>query len=226
MNQQIKIALVDDHTLFRRGLVKLIHGINEKRYFILFEADDGKDFISKLDKRALPDIVIMDIEMPNMDGFETVLWLRNHYPQVDVIVVSMIDSEDAVIRMLKLGVKGYLSKHIEPEDLSAALRAVASKNFHYTDFITGKLIHSVQSQAGSLISNQDQNTLSLGQLTEREREFIRHACTEATYDEIAAKMYVSPKTVDGYREAVFKKMNARNRVGLVIHAIKNKLVTL
>ena len=226
--QQVKIAIVDDHNLFRKGLVKLINAIGDKRYFILFEAKDGAEMIAQIDRKALPDIVIMDIEMRGMGGFEAVHWLRNNYPDILILVVSMIDSEDAIIRMLKLGVKGYLSKDIETEDLAAALKTLTQKGYYYTDFITGRLISSLQS-AGHGEQAGDRPVFKpevWHKLNEREREFINHACTEMTYEEIAGRMYLSPKTIEGYREAVFRKMNVRNRVGLVIAAIKHKLVTL
>ena len=227
MNQQVKIAIVDDHNLFRKGLIKLINGINDKRYFILFEAENGSDLISKLDKKILPDIIIMDIEMPGMNGFEAVSWMARHYPDIRILVISMVESEDAIVRMLKLGVKGYLSKDIETEDLAGALRAITDKGFYYTDFITGKLIHSLQN--GTTTTSKNENNLLQPEiwqrLNQREREFINHACSEMTYEEIASKMHLSPKTIDGYREAIFRKTEVKNRVGLVLFAIRNKLVS-
>lgn len=220
-NQQIKIGIVDDHNLFRKGLIKLIHAINDKRYFILFEAENGNDLISRLDRKALPDIVIMDIDMPEMGGYEAVKWLQDHYPDIAILVISMVDTEEAIVRMIKLGVKGYLSKDIETEDLAAALKSIANKKFHYTDFISGKLIHSVKNEEEA----DPEEKLAL-KLTEREREFIAYACSEMTYDEIADKMYISPKTVDNYRESVFKKINVKTRVTLALFAVKHKLVSI
>jgi two-component system, NarL family, invasion response regulator UvrY len=226
-NQQIKIALLDDHNLFRKGLIKLINGMNQRQFHILFEAANGQELIAKLDKKALPDIVIMDIEMPGMSGFETVAWLQDHYPDINVLVVSMIETEEAIIRMLKMGVKGYLSKDIEPDDLLAAIKAIASKGYYYTDFITGKLIHSIKT-GGNNPETPDQflQDKVWKSLNEREREFIRLACSELTYEEIAKQMHVSPKTVEGYRDSVFRKMDVKNRPGMIIFAIKHKLVSI
>ena len=226
-NQQIRIAIVDDHNLFRKGLVKLINAINDKRYFILFEAKDGTDMISKIDHKALPDIVLMDIEMQGMNGFECVHWLQNTYPDILILVISMVETEDAIIRMLKLGVKGYLSKDIETEDLAAALLAITNKGYYYTDFITGKLIGSLRTSKTVADDEQAINKAEVWyKLTEKEREFLGLACSELTYDEIAKKMFLSPRTIEGYREAVFKKLNVKNRVGMAIVAIKYKLVTI
>lgn len=223
---QIKIVVVDDHKLFRKGLIKLINSINDKRYFILFEAENGNDLIAKLDRKALPDVVIMDIEMPSFDGFQTVSWLRTHFPDIKVLVLTMKDSDSALIRMLKLGVKGFLSKDIEPEDLGAALSAITSKGYYYTEALTGKLIHSIQSEQLTNEENEAPGRNLLFSLSEREREFLKYVCTELKYDEIAALMHLSTKTIDNYREALFKKFNVKNRIGLVVYVIKNRIIDI
>ncbi len=224
---QVKLAIVDDHKLFRKGLEKLIDLDENPQYLILFEAEDGADMIRKIDKKALPDIVIMDIEMPGMDGYETVAWLQDHYPSVQVLVVSMVEKEDAILRMIRLGVKGYLSKDIEPADLHAALKSLAKGNYHYTDFLTGKLIHSVMNADKNGHSATVSPAISISTLTPREREFVKYACTtELNYQQIADKMFVAHKTVDGYRESVFDKLKVKSRMGLMLFALKNDLVTI
>ena len=225
---QIRIAIVDNHNLFRKGLIKLINAINDYKYFILFEANNGKDMIERLDRKALPDIIIMDVDMPGgMDGFETVYWLKNTYPDIAVLVITMFEDEDTIIRMLKLGAKGYLSKDIEIADLAAALRAIVQKGYFYTEFVTGKLIHSVQNEnKGDREDGPVSKAEVWHKLTERERAFIILAVSELTYEEVAGKMFVSPKTVEGYRESVFKKLGVKSRVGLTIAAIKYKLAVI
>src|SRR6266536_5097208 len=96
---QIKLAIVDDHNLFRKGLITLINLADKNNYIVVFEAENGKDLMTKLDKKVLPDIILMDIDMPDMDGFETVLWLQEHYPSISILVVSMIEKEEAIVRM-------------------------------------------------------------------------------------------------------------------------------
>jgi two-component system, NarL family, invasion response regulator UvrY len=222
-----KIAIADDHPLFRKGLIKLL---DEDRYELLFDVDNGKALMDRLQLPGtpLPDIVIMDIEMPEVNGFEAVSWLRNHYPDVKVLVVSMVDQEEAIVKMLKMGVKGYLSKHMEPEDLHAALRSIIQKDYYYTDFVTNKLVHSLQSEAKGMVDAHVtlHNHELWDSLNGKQKEFIRYACTEMIYDEIANIMCVSPKTIDGYRDAVFEKLGVKNRVGLVLYAIKHKLVSI
>lgn len=221
-NQTIKLALVDDHKLFRRGLKSLID-ILGPQYTVIFEADNGKDLQRKLSTDTTPDIILLDINMPEMDGISTVKWLTTTYPLIKVLVVSMIEKEDTVVSMLKLGVKGYLCKDVEPKELSEALISVYNKGFYYTDFITGKLLHSIQQEKnGEML--KDFNTFN--QLNEREKEFLKLACSELTYSDIASKMSLSPKTIDGYRNALFEKLNIKSRVGLALYAVKNGLIQL
>lgn len=214
----IKLALIDDHTLFRKGLISLIEMVGN-HYEISFEADNGLQLQQRISRDHPPDIVIMDVSMPGMDGFASVEWLSDHFPQVKVLVVSMIEKEETIVRMLKLGVKGYLCKDVEPKELGEALIAIMNKGFYYTDFITGKLVHSLQN-AG------DNSPDALPVMNERERSFLQLACSELTYSEIATKMFLSPKTIDGYRDSLFEKLNVKSRVGLALYAVKHGLVRL
>lgn len=226
--KQIKIALVDDHNLFRKCLSNFIEAEEQGNYFVLFDAHNGKDLIRKIDKERLPDVIIMDIDMPGMDGFATVEWLQQHYPSIQILVVSMIENEEAIVKMIKLGVKGYLSKDIDPDDLHKALEEVSKGEYHYTNFLTGKLIHSVLKGSNEVEPDGIANTPEhkWNKLTKREKEFVELACTELTYSEIAARMFVAAKTVEGYREAVFEKLEIRNRIALVLFAIKNGIIKL
>ncbi|MES1249933.1 MAG: response regulator transcription factor [Chitinophaga rupis] len=223
--KQVKLALVDDHNLFRKGLIKLINlADKENKYHILFEADNGNDLKEKLNQRALPDIVLMDIDMPEMDGYESVEWMRKNYPDISILVVSMFDSEEAIIKMLRMGVKGYLSKHIEVEDMHAALESIGKKGFYYSDSVAGVMAQIIQGNtSGEEIRNggRIKNNLS-----ENEAEFLNLACTELTYQQIADKMKLSPKTIDGYREALFVRFNVKSRVSLAMYAVKNELVKI
>ncbi len=217
----MRLALVDDHKLFRRGLINLIELVCSDCE-ILFEADNGVDLQLKINKDNEPDIMLMDINMPQMDGFASVQWTNENFPLVKILVVSMIEKEESIVRMLKLGVKGYLSKDVEPEVLGEALHAIMNKGFYYTDFITGKLVHSLQNGNDKATAK----SAALALMTEPEKEFLQLACSEFTYNEIAARMYKSPKTIDGYRNSLFEKFNAKSRVGLVIYAIRHGLVQL
>jgi two-component system, NarL family, invasion response regulator UvrY len=222
-NEQINIAIVDDHNLFRKGLIKLISLVDsERKYVILFEAENGINLQEQLKREPLPHIVLMDINMPDMDGFEAVDWLRRNYPDISILVVSMIESEEAILRMLRMGVKGYLSKDIEVEDMHRALEAISGKGYYYSEFVSGVM-------AQNLLDNSYENTVKPKKkpdLNQNELEFIRLACTEMTYHQIADKMNLSPKTIDGYRESLFHKFNVKSRVSLAMYAVKNGMVEL
>lgn len=192
------------------------------QYTVIFEADNGKDLQTKLTPENTPDILLLDINMPEMDGFSTVKWLNIHYPLIKTLVVSMIEKEETVVNMLKLGIKGYLCKDVEPKELSEALHSVYNKGFYYTDFITGKLLYSIQQEGGEGYGGSHTSA----SFNEREREFLKLVCSELTYNDIAVKMSLSPKTIDGYRNALFEKLNIKSRVGLALYAVKHGLVQI
>jgi len=212
------IVLVDDHSLLRIGLAQLLQSIG---FTVVFEADDGKEFIDKLQRSTLPDVVLMDINMPVMDGFETTQWLKLNHPDIKVLALSMYDNESSIIRMLKCGAKGYILKDSEPAELKAAIDDLVSKGYYYSDLVSGKLIHAINK-----IEDEGSAMHTFVNLNERETDFLKYACTELTYKEIADKMFVSPRTIDGYRDALFEKLHLKTRVGLVMYAIKNGLVTV
>ena len=212
------IVLIDDHSLLRIGLAQLVESLGNT---VLFEADDGKEFIQKLDKTNLPDVVLMDINMPEMDGFQTTRWLKENHPGVHVLALSMYDNETSIIRMLKCGAKGYILKDAEPAELRAAIDAVVSKGFYYSDLVSGKLMHAINK-----MDDESGDLKSLAPLNDRETDFLKYSCTELTYKEIADKMFVSPRTIDGYRDALFEKLHVKTRVGLVMYAIRNGIVTV
>lgn len=215
--EPIKVALADDHILLRNGLASLINGF--EGYVVLFEANDGQQLIDKIQKDNPPDLVLLDINMPVKDGFETASWLKQHYPLMKILALSMYDNEPSIIKMMRNGAKGYLLKDTEPKEFKLALDAVMQKGFYYSEMVTGKLIHAVNN-----MDDSPQQQSSFTKLNERETEFLKFACTEMTYKEIADKMNLSPRTIDGYRDALFEKLNIKTRVGLVMYAIKNGIV--
>lgn len=219
INFKPSVVLVDDHVLLRNGLATLIRSFGE--YSVLFEAGNGNDFIRQLKPRTLPDIVLLDINMPDMDGYETALWLRRHHPEIKILALSMYDTDNSIIRMLKNGVKGYILKDSDPSELKIALESVIHKGFYYSEMVTGKLIHTINT-----LDVPDHQVRHVLTLNDRELEFLKLVCSECTYKEIAEQMYLSPRTIDGYRDTLFEKLNVKTRVGLVLYAIRNGIVAL
>jgi DNA-binding NarL/FixJ family response regulator len=212
-SKKIQVAIVDDHNLLRKALAKLISSFDN--YSVLFEGDSGREIKTKIGQHIVPDIILLDVNMPDMDGYETVRWLHKNYPQVKVLALSMFSDENTIIRMLRLGAKGYILKNIEPEELKLALDSIMKKDFYLSDYISGKIISGLHKDLG----NPDDEV----QLSDKEKEFLRLVCSELTYKDIADKMFVSHRTVDNYRNTLFDKLKVRSRVGLVMFAIKHGL---
>lgn len=206
----IQIVLVDDHRLFRSGIAALINSI--PGYHIAYEASNGIELSRKITPKTKPDIILLDINMPQMNGVDTANWLKTHYPDVKIIVLSMFEDAEKVLAMLRLGVKGYLLKDAEPHEFEQALHKVANNEVYFPQFVTKHLVHNFNNEPDKI------------KLNNREIEFLKLASTELTYKEIADQMCISARTVDGYRDQLFDKLEIKSRVGLVLYAIKSKLI--
>jgi len=212
------IAIIDDHRLVAEAFSDLIRKFND--YDVLFVAENGRDLLTQLRHgKCLPDIALVDLHMPEMDGFETAIQLRQLYPGIRVIALSMTDREEHIVSMVRNGARGYLLKGCRPAELRQALNDVMMKGFYYSEFLTRQLIRRLNAPepAEPVVSFK---------LNGREQDFLKMACSELTYNQIADRMCVSPRTVDGYREVVFQKMSVRSRVGMVIEAVRHGLVEL
>ncbi|MEZ0608094.1 response regulator [Fibrella sp. WM1] len=211
------VAIVDDHRLLAQALADLINRLDD--YTILFCAENGQDLFRKLETQAVPDLVLLDVNMPIMNGLDTAIQLRERYPALRVIALSMLDDEQTVVQMMQHGTRGYLLKGCHPHELRQALDDVRDKGVYSSAFLTGHLLGQLSRPTLTPAPVEVKSSLS-GRLNDRERHFVKLACSELTYVEIADKMCVSPRTVDGYREAVFEKLQVKTRVGLVMEAIK------
>jgi len=212
------LALIDDHLLMRNGLSGLISKLGHR---VILEAGNGAEMIDRLNPAQLPEIVLLDVSMPVMNGYETARWLTEHYPEIRILALSMQVQEGAIIRMIKAGARGYLLKDADPQQLQEAIHEVLSKGFYFSDLVNGKLIHAISSP------DEKMKALNiLDSLSERELLFLKYACSELTYKAIADKLCISPRTVDGYRDVLFEKLQIKTRVGLALFAIKNEIVTL
>ena len=177
---------------------------------------NGQELIDRFSEspKNIPNVVLMDINMPIMNGIETTAWINKTHPDVNVMALSVEDENNTILKMLKAGAVGYLLKDTEKSVLEKALTEIVENGFYHTKSVTNLLMKSI---SGSM----DEQMV----LKDREIEFLKLACTEMTYKEVADKMFLSPKTIDGYRNNLFIKLNVRNRVGLVMYAIRNKIYT-
>jgi two-component system, NarL family, invasion response regulator UvrY len=216
---QLSVALVDDHSMLRNGLAILVNDLDG--YEVVLQSDDGLEFTNTIIQQKLsPDIILLDVSMPQMDGFETAKWISTNLPLAKILVLSMFDDEKSIIKMIRNGAKGYILKDSEPQELEIALNDIVHKGYHYSDLVNGKLIHAVNKLDEQTEAEQK------SKLTNREIEFLKLSCSEMTYKEIANIMYLSVRTIEGYRDNLFIKLNLKTRVGLVLYAIKNKIFEL
>ena len=215
-----QIALVDDHTLLRNGLAALVNSF--AGYSVLFEAANGKEFIQQLKNYPAPDIVLLDITMPEMNGLETAEWMKKNLPTAKILVLSVMDIDTMIISMLKRGARGYILKDSKPAVFKEALDNIRDTGFYMNELVSNKMLNYVTHS-----DEKAQEEISLiSHLTENELTFLQLACTEMTYKEIAQKMELSPRTIDGYRDELLKKLKVQTRIGLVIFAIKHGLYKL
>lgn len=214
----VKIAMVDDHILLRDALANIVNDFPECSITLL--ASHGKELLDKLQPSNMPDLVLLDLNMPELDGYETARRLRSEYPALLVMVLTMYDSEIALIQLLQAGVRGFLKKDIHPSELKYAIQSVIHTGYYYSHNTTGRLVNLFKNEGGK--KNLPPNIV----LSRNELEFLKLASTDLTYKEIAARMHISPRTVDNYRDTLFFKLNVKSRVGLAIYAIKSGIVTL
>lgn len=205
------VVIVDDHLLFARALENLVNTFDH--FKVLYHVKNGQEFLQQLNvEENVPDIALIDVNMPVMNGIETMQKLYDKHPDVKVLALSMDDDEGTIIKMIRAGAKGYLLKDIHPDVFHNALNDVIHKGFYYSDRITNTVMNSLHKKEMPEVH-----------LKEREIEFLKLVCTEKTYKEIASDMFLSPKTIDGYRESLFEKLQVKSRIGLVTYAIKNNL---
>ncbi|MCB9234512.1 MAG: response regulator transcription factor [Bacteroidia bacterium] len=212
------LIIVDDHQMFAEALADII--ARDTDFKVLCTVRNGRELLQKLQPGApVPGLVLLDLNMPEMDGHATALHLREHFPAIKFMVLSMNGEEDDILKMLKAGCCGYILKEAPRSELKMALQMVFERGYYHSDLVANLLVQSLY--GGS--AGQEANPLSL---SEREKEFLPLACTELTYKEIADKMCVAERTVDGYRESLFQKLGVKSRVGLAIFAVRNGLVEI
>lgn len=212
----IQVSLVDDHILLRDALAETIENFEECK--VVGVAADGKEMQQILERGVIPDLVLLDLNMPVMDGYEAAQWLHTHHPEVRTLILTMYDSEVALIRLLQYGVRGFLRKDIHPFELRAAITAVMKDGYYYSHRTTGKLASLFQK------SFEENLPVERVMLSDMDIEFLKLASTDMTYKEIAGKLNISVRAVDGFRDSLFDRLEVKSRVGLAIFALKNGLI--
>lgn len=213
---KIKVAIADDQQLFRKGIISLLKEFEE--IDIVFEAGDGKDLLNQLANGTVPDVILLDIEMPLMNGIEALKKIKSKGYASKVIILTMHDEEEMVIHLIEMGANGFLPKNEDIENVVSAIKSVIESDYYFNDKFSKGMLRS-------LISNEKITPkFNYNQLSDIETEIARLICEELTNKEIAAKLDLSPRSVDGHRERILKKIGAKNTAGIVMYAYKCKLI--
>jgi DNA-binding NarL/FixJ family response regulator len=209
---KISVGIVDDHKLFLKSLSLLLSGL--ENFTVSLEALNGKDLEDKMrNTQAVPDIMLIDVSMPIMDGIATASWLSQHYPSIKLVALSVSDSDKTIIAMFKAGCCAYLLKDTHPTDFENALNQIYTKGYYNSD-------------ASNINYRRLLRAEETIQISENEQKFLQLACSDLTYKQIAAEMNKSERTIDGYRESLFTKLAVQSRVGMALEAIRKDLVKL
>jgi DNA-binding NarL/FixJ family response regulator len=212
---KIKIAIADDYKIFREGL-KVSLGQDDNMQIIL-EADNGEDLIKAIESNQ-PDVIIMDLKMPIMDGMEATQLVRKKYPGIKILVVSMYEDDKFIIHLMEIGANGYLLKNAEPDEIRKAIYAVHENGYYFNDLVNKALLKKL------VIKNNIKPSFNENiDLTERELEVLKLICEEKTAAEIAKQIFLSPRSVEGIRQRLIEKIGVRNTAGIVMFAVKNGL---
>lgn len=212
-DKPVTVAIADDHALMRSALANLITSSNNN-YKVCIEAKNGKDLLDQLDRVGLTDIILLDISMPVMDGFETMSILNKKYSHPNVIAFTVHDNQSAILQMSLLGVKGYLYKSLDHHEILTTINTVVKDGQYFSAEVKKQL----------QLATQNDLPRKIASLKTRELSFLKHLCKGMTYKEIAAAMHVSAYTVEDYRDALFKKFEMKSKTELVLFALQHKIV--
>lgn len=216
-NSVCSICIVDDHTSYRKGLKLLLELF--PNYKVLFIAANGKDFIDQLKQHTIPDIVLLDINMPEMDGYATANWIRKNHPEIKILTLSSMDDELNILRMIQNGANGYLLKDADTDEIEKALLEVQTEGYYYADDIKKIVLKNTPN-----LGNPHSEVNLINSLTPLEIELLDIFCSDYNYTEIAKMMHKSFQSIDKHRELLFAKFGVSSRVGLVVQAIKKGII--
>ncbi|WP_435353885.1 response regulator [Emticicia sp. SJ17W-69] len=213
---KIQIAVVDDHSLFRKGMISILQQVID--FEVVMEATNGQEFLDKLPTQAI-DVVLMDLQMPVLDGIKTTEIVRAKYPETKVLILSMHDEDQFVLHLMEIGANGYLLKDTDPEEVEKAIRKVYETDIYFSDFVSKIMLRKMnrKTQQENKIFNYKTD------LSERELQVLKYICEGLTTAEIGDIVALSPRTVEGHRLRMMEKLGLKNTAGLVAFAIRNNL---
>ncbi len=214
--KKIKVVITDDHKLFRKGVVALLSDLDFVN--VIGDAENGIELLNLLSvSNSLPDVILLDIHMPEMDGIEAQKKIREIYPDIKIIILTMQDDEQLILHLIEEGVDGYLLKNADPDEMELAIKRVVNKGLYFSSDITELIVRGIS-------KNKASENYEL--INDKELVVLKLLCREKTAAEIAAEINLSVRTIEGYRKKLMEKSGARNLAGLVVFAIKNELVTI
>jgi len=213
---KIKIAIADDYKIYRDGLKVGLSA--DENLTVIAEADNGEDLLKELETHS-PDVILMDLKMPIMDGMEATKLVRKKYPSIKVLVVTMYEDDKFIIHLMENGANGYLLKNTEPDEIRKSIYAVYENGYYFNDVVNKALLKKLVLK-NNLKPSFNQNI----ELTERELEVLKLICGEKTAAEIGKEIFLSPRSVEGIRQRLIEKVGVRNTAGLVMFAVKNGMV--
>lgn len=212
----IKIAIADDYTIYRDGLK--IGLTQDENLEVMLEAGDGEDLIKGIETK-MPDVIIMDLKMPVMDGMEATKHIKKKYPDMKILVVTMYDDEKFVIHLMEIGANGYLLKNAEAEEIRKAIYSVHETGYYFNNIVSNALLKKL------VIKGNIKPSFKEGvELTEREQDVLKLICAEKTANEMGKQLFLSPRSVEGIRQRLIDKVGVRNTAGLVMFAVKNGII--
>lgn len=220
MKNTIKIAIADDEQLFRKGISFLLE--KETSFEVILEAENGQQLIDAINPESFPDIILMDLKMPILNGVETTKIIHKNFPDIKIIALTSYDGKSFITNMIDVGASSYLLKNTSPKIVVHTINEVFDKGFYYDEKVLKTIHENLLSSSGKRIKSDLDKRL----LSNREIEVLELICEQYTTIEIAEKLFISPRTVDGHRNNLLLKTGSKNVAGLVIYGIQKKLIEL
>lgn len=217
MEKKIRIAIADDHQLIRAGISMILK--EQPNFQVVQQAANGQELMDSI-LQTKPDVVLLDLEMPRLSGKETLLAIRNTNLDIKILVLTMHNNKAFIIQMMELGANGYLIKDTEPEEVILAINKVMQSDYYFSDQVSIAMLHGISEPKLKTAHNLPDHGL-----TKREIDILQLICQEKTTTEIGATLFLSPKTIEGYRKILMDKTDSRNMAGLVLFAIRNGIFT-